>query len=274
MKLWKFVKELPVSGCSSSQGSGEQPQTKGAHEKVLYWAPLCWDQFSKGTQAICCKSLERICKHLIAHLCTIWAEFEKVSVSFECIFLEYQTHCWRSFRMTWGVGQKSHFAKRWMCASIHPSMACVGVKIPQKAREHLWETAQSFDLWDGYYILQEHYYWAEANSWKIWTQYAQTCPLPPSMDKPQKHPVTQVRAAETSFPSSLPSPCALSAVLFGRMWVAQQNVTESEFISVWFSWDNISNPSLSCLFYWLCISLYWSCRCLLREVWKSSCLIK
>lgn len=131
--------------------------------------------------------------------------------------------------------------------SIHPSMAYVGTKVPQKTREQLWETAQFFDLWDGYYVLQEHYCWAEANSWKIWAQilYAQTCPLPPSTDKPQKHPVTQVRAAETSFPSPVPSPCARPAVLLWHMWVAHQNVTESEFISIWCSWDNISNPSLS-----------------------------
>lgn len=96
----------------------------------------------------------------------------------------------------------------------------------------------------------------------------------PAWIDPQKHPVTQMRAAETSFPSSLPFPCALSAVLLGHMWVAHQNVTESEFIYIGCSWDNISNPSLSYLFYWWCISLYWSCHCLLREVWKSSSLIK
>lgn len=157
-------------------------------------------------------------------------------------------------------------------AFIHPWLV-LGWKSHRKP-ENIYGKDKFFVLWDGYYILQEHYCWAEANSWKIWTQYAQTCPLPPSMDKPQNHPVTQVRAAESSFPSSLPPPCALPAGLLGHMWAAQQNVTESEFISIWCSWDNISNPSLSYLFYWWCISLYWSCHCLLREVWKSSSLIK
>lgn len=100
------------------------------------------------------KDLKAFNRSFVHHLST---EFEKVSSSFEYIFLKYQTHCWCHFCVTRAVGQKSHFRKMWMCASIHPSMACVGVKIPQKSREQLWETAKFFDLWDGYYILQEHY---------------------------------------------------------------------------------------------------------------------
>ena len=159
-------------------------------------------------------------------------------------------------------------------------MACAGMQIRQKARKQLRETLCTDSTvlrltgWIVYIAAILLSSWSQQHGWEVWAQHAWACPLPHSVGRPQKNPVRKVRAAETSFPTPVSSPYALPGVLLQHMWIAHQNVTESEFISIRCSWDNISNPSLSYLLYWCCISLYWTYHHLLTKVWKSSSLVK
>lgn len=139
-------------------------------------------------------------------------------------------------------------------------MACAGVQTPQKAREQLMETLCTDSIvvrllgWILYIAGKLPSGWSQQHGWKVWAPCAWACPLPCSVGRPPKNPVTRVKAAETSFPTPVSSPYAFPGVLLQHMRVAHQNVTESEFISIWCSWDNISNPSLSYLLYW-CVFL-------------------
>lgn len=131
---------------------------------------------------MCCKCSGRICKHLIGQLCTIWAEFEKASVSSESTFwnikpiadavpvwlellaILLRRGCVQVFIHLWPVlGWKYHRKPGSSCGKQHSSLT------------------YEMDTIECRNISAE----LKPSSWKAWAQHAQTALCLPAWLNPK-----------------------------------------------------------------------------------------